>query len=271
MLRSTNEVRIIRSLNEVVRDRKEEAVSLLGTLQDVTQRRKADAQIRRSREELRQLADHLQSARESERISIAREIHDEMAQSLTAQKIDMVRLKSKLPQDDPLLTELSGEIMQSINQTINSVQRILTELRPALLDDLGLVAAIEWQVIEFQRRTKVQCHLVLPDDEPDLTPEQRTAMFRIMQESLSNILRHSNADEVWVELTVDEPWLSMSIVDNGKGISELEVMGSRSFGLMGMRERAHIFGGAVSIYGNEGKGTTIFATIPLKNKRGQVN
>lgn len=269
--RSNGEVRIVRALNEVVRDRKGEAVSLLGTLQDVTQRRQADAQLRRSHEELRQLADHLQSARESERISIAREIHDEMAQSLTAQKIDMVRLKSRLPQDEPFLTELSGEILQSINQTINSVQRILTELRPALLDDLGLVAAIEWQVTEFQRRTKVQCHLVLPDDEPALTPEQRTAMFRIMQESLSNILRHSNADEVWVELTVDEPWLSMSIVDNGKGISELEVQGSRSFGLMGMRERAHIFDGAVSIYGKEGKGTTIFATIPLNSKQGEVN
>ena len=269
--RSNNEVRIVRALNEVVRDRKGKAVSLLGTLQDVTQRRQAEAQLRRSHEELRRLTDHLQSARESERISIAREIHDEMAQSLTAQKIDMVRLKSRLPQDEPFLTELSGEILQSINQTINSVQRILTELRPALLDDLGLVAAIEWQVTEFQRRTERKCHLVLPDDEPDLTLKQRTAMFRIMQESLSNVLRHSNADEVWVELTVDKHWLLMSIVDNGKGISEVEVLDSRSFGLMGMRERAHIFGGTASIYGKEGKGTTVFVTIPLNSKRGKVN
>jgi len=271
VLRSTNEVRIVRALNEVVRNRKGEAVSLLGTLQDVTQRRQADARLRRSHEELRRLADHLQLARESERISIAREIHDEMAQSLTAQKIDMVRLKSKLPQDEPLLTELSGEILQSINKTITSVQRILTELRPALLDDLGLVAAIEWQVNEFQRRSEMRCHLVLPDDEAILTPEQRTAMFRIMQESLSNILRHSNADEVWVELTVDEPWLSMSIVDNGKGISELEVLSSGSFGLIGMRERAHIFSGSVSIHGKEGEGTTVSVRIPLNSKRGKVN
>ncbi len=160
VLRSNKEVRIVRSLNEVVRDRKGKAVSLLGTLQDITQRRQVDDQLKRSHEELRRLTDHLQLARESERISIARAIHDEMAQSLTAQKIDMVRLKSKLPQDVPILAELSGEILQSINQTISSVQRILTELRPALLDDLGLVAAIEWQVIEFQRRTGIQCHLV---------------------------------------------------------------------------------------------------------------
>ena len=104
-----------------------------------------------------------------------------------------------------------------------------------------------------------------------ITLKQRTAMFRIMQESLSNVLRHSNADEVWVELTVDKHWLLMSIVDNGKGISEVEVLDSRSFGLMGMRERAHIFGGTASIYGKEGKGTTVFVTIPLNSKRGKVN
>lgn len=271
VLRSNNEVRIVRSLNEVVRDRKGEAVSLLGTLQDVTQRRQVDAQLRRSHEELRRLTAHLQLARESERISIARAIHDEMGQSLTAQKIDMVRLKSKLPRDVPLLAELSEEILQSINQTISSVQRILTELRPALLDDLGLVAAIEWQVNEFQRRTKIQCHLVLPDDEPDLTLDQRTALFRIMQESLTNVLRHSNADTMWVELTVDGHWLLMSIIDNGKGISDLEVLGSHSFGLMGMHERAYIFGGSVNIHGKEGKGTTVFARIPLNSKRGRMN
>lgn len=268
--RSNGEVRIVRALNEVARNRKGEAVLLLGTLQDVTERRQADAQLRRSHEELRRLADHLQSARENERISIAREIHDEMAQSLTAQKIDLVRLRSKLP-DDPFLTEISEEILQSVNQTISSVQRILTELRPALLDDLGLVAAIEWQVKEFQRRAEMQCHFSLPEEEPELTHEERTALFRIMQESLSNVLRHSNATEVWLELIVDELWLLMNITDNGKGISDLEVLGSRSFGLMGMRERAHIFGGTVNIQGEEGEGTTVSVRIPLNGRRGKMN
>ncbi|MBT3204143.1 MAG: PAS domain S-box protein [Gammaproteobacteria bacterium] len=271
LLRSNNEVRIVRSLNEVIRDREGEAVLLLGTLQDVTQRRQTDAQLRRSHEDLRRLTGYLQSARENERISIARAIHDEMAQSLTAQKIDMVRLKSMLPRDVPLLEELSEEVLQSINQTISSVQRILTELRPALLDDLGLVAAIEWQVIEFQRRTGIQYHLVLPDDELDLTLDQRTALFRIMQESLSNVLRHSNADTVWVELIVDGHWLLMSIIDNGKGISDLEVLGSRSFGLMGMHERAYILGGNVNIHGKEGKGTNVSTRIPINIKQGSEN
>ena len=271
VLRSSGEKRLVRALNEVTRDRKGKAVSLLGTLQDCTVRRETETQLRRSREELRRLADHLQSAREHERIAIAREIHDEMAQSLTAQKIDLVRLKSRLPPGDPLLVELSEEILQSIDQTINSVQRILTELRPALLDDLGLVAAIEWQVNEFRRRTEMQCHLSLPDEEPDLTDKERTALFRIMQESLSNIQRHANATEISLALMVEGAWLSMEITDNGKGISDIELLGSRSFGLMGMRERAHIFGGNVNIQGEEGKGTTVSARIPLSGGRSTVN
>ncbi len=262
--RSNADVRFVLALNEVVRDRKGDAVSLLGTLQDVTERRLAEAQLKRNHEELRRLADHIQSAREDERISVAREIHDEMAQSLTAQKIDLVRLRSRLPDDDTYLTGLSGDILQSINQTIHSVQRILTELRPALLDDLGLLAAIEWQVDQFQQRTEMQCQLSLPDEEPALTQKERTALFRIMQESLSNILRHSNATKMCLELRVKGHWLLMNISDNGIGLSEIDVLDSKSFGLMGMRERAHIFGGSVNIEGEFGKGTTVSTRIPLK-------
>ena len=262
--RSNADVRFVMALNEVVRDRKGEAVSLLGTLQDVTERRLAEAQLKRNHEELRRLADHIQSAREDERISVAREIHDEMAQSLTAQKIDLVRLRSRLPEDDTYLTGLSGDILQSIDQTIHSVQRILTELRPALLDDLGLLAAIEWQVDQFQQRTEMQCQLSLPDEEPVLTHKERTALFRIMQESLSNILRHSNATKMCLELRVKGHWLLMKISDNGIGVSEIDVLDSKSFGLMGMRERAHIFGGSVNIEGDFGKGTTVSTRIPLK-------
>ncbi len=264
--RSNSEVRFVLALNEVVRDRKGEAVALLGTLQDVTERRLAEAQLKRNHEELRRLADHLQSAREDERISVAREIHDEMAQSLTAQKIDLVRLKSRLPADDTYLAGLSEDILQSINQTINSVQNILTELRPALLDDLGLLAAIEWQVDQFQQRTEMQCKLSLPSEEPKLTYKERTALFRIMQESLSNVLRHSNATQMVVELSVEGHWLLMTISDNGIGVLEIDVLDSKSFGLMGMRERAHIFGGTVTIEGSFGKGTIVSTRIPLKKQ-----
>ncbi|NOR19703.1 MAG: PAS domain S-box protein [Xanthomonadales bacterium] len=270
--RSKADVRFVLALNEVVRDRQGKAVQLLGTLQDITERRESELQLRHSHEKLRRLADHIQSARENERTSIAREIHDEMAQSLTAQKIDLVRLKSKLPNDDAYLTGLSEDILKSVNQTIASVQRILTELRPALLDDLGLLAAIEWQVEQFQKRAQINCHLVLPDEEPELSPKERTALFRVMQEALSNILRHSNATEMRLELIVEEPWLLMNISDNGKGVSDIEVLGSKSFGLMGMRERAHVFGGDVNIVGEDGKGTTVSTKIPLKRKmRSEVN
>jgi signal transduction histidine kinase len=232
-------------------------------LQDVTERYQAEAQLRRAYEEVRQLADHLQSARENERVAIAREIHDEMAQSLTAQKIDLVRLKSRLPDDDEFLTELAEDILQSINQTIDSVQRILMDLRPAMLDDLGLLAAIEWQIEQFQARTEMQCQLNLPDEEPKLTNKERTALFRIMQEALLNILRHSSATKMCLELRVGKSWLLMNISDNGIGLPESEVWGSRSFGLMGMRERAHVFGGKVIIKGEAGKGTTVSTRIPL--------
>ena len=262
--RRNKEVRYVRALNEVVRDHEGKPASLLGTLQDVTERFHAEAQLRHAYEELRQLADHLQSARENERMSIAREIHDEMAQSLTAQKIDLVRLRTRLPSDDTYLAGLSEDILQSINQTIESVQRILTELRPALLDDLGLLAAIEWQVDQFQNRTDMRCHLALPEEEPALTQKERTALFRIMQESLSNILRHSNATEVGLKLAVDKTGLLMNITDNGKGISNIDIQDSKSFGLIGMRERAHMFGGTVAIESEEGKGTTVSTRIPLK-------
>ena len=262
--RANNETRHVRVLNEVVRNRDGEAVTLLGTLQDVTERYQAESELRRAYEEVRQLADHLQSARESERVAIAREIHDEMAQSLTAQKIDLVRLKTKLPEDDTFLTGLAEDILASISQTIDSVQRILMNLRPALLDDLGLLAAIEWQVEQFQARTDMQCRLVLPEEEPELTQKERTALFRIMQEALSNILRHSGATAMCLQLRTGASWLLMKISDNGKGVSELEVSNSRSFGLMGMRERAHVFGGKVIIKGEEGKGTTVSTRIPLR-------
>jgi signal transduction histidine kinase len=270
VLREDNQVRYVRALNEVVRDRKGKPVSLLGTLQDVTDRRQAEEQLRKSHEELRWLADHLQSARENERISIAREIHDEMAQSLTAQKIDLVRLKSRLPPENAYLEALSGDILRSVNQTIASVQRILTELRPALLDDLGLLAAIEWQVEQFGKRAEIECHIEMPDEEPELTEKERTALFRIMQEALSNVLRHSNATEMRFELNVDNHWLQMSISDNGIGISEIDIQGSKSFGLMGMRERAHIFGGTVNINGKKGEGTTVLTRFPLNNRHGEV-
>jgi len=144
----------------------------------------------------------------------------------------------------------------------------MTELRPAILDDLGLVPAIEWQVEQFRKRTGIQCELTVVESEIDLVPEATTALFRIVQESLTNVARHSGARHVQIELARTDRWLSVGVKDDGKGISALDLESNRSFGLLGMRERAQVFGGQVDIDSAPGVGTTVHVAIPLPRFEG---
>lgn len=210
---------------------------------------------------LRNLAGYLQAAREEERGRIAREIHDEFGQALTALKMDLAWLGHRLPPDDPRqdkITAMSG----LVDSTIQLVRRIATELRPGLLDDLGLTAAIEWQAQEIAERTGLDISLNLGSREPALNRDLTTAVFRIFQETLTNIVRHAGATSVQVTLADDPRALTLTVQDNGRGITREQTTSPASLGLMGMRERARAFAGQVTIRGRPGQGTTVTVSIP---------
>lgn len=245
---------------------------LQGFMLDITERHLARVEIRRSQEQLRALSARLQNAREAERTHIAREIHDELGGALTALKMDVSKVlaayqagredeKSRM---DFISDRLSGA-MCLIDRTMESVRRIATELRPPILDELGIGAAIEWQVEEFKKRFGVRCELKNqwpPKLETDHSVS--TALFRIFQEMLTNVARHSEATAVIVSLSHDVDNLMLSVNDNGRGITEGERR--NALGLLGMQERAGIFGGKVDIRSAAGKGTVANLRIPFPKR-----
>jgi len=237
------------------------------TQQEVAERQEAEIELRRSQEDLRNLSTHLQSVREEERSGLAREIHDELGQILTALKMDLSWVGKRIPEKQELLFKKIEGMLQLVNVTIQTVKRISTELRPGLLDDLGLTAAVEWQAGEFQHRTGIQCKVSLGPDHIFLDREQSTAVFRIFQEALTNVTRHANATIVKVNLREKDGNLVLKVKDNGRGIKEKQITNSRSFGIIGMRERALTQGGEVKIRGIPGKGTVVTVSAPLNKER----
>ncbi|HLP18537.1 MAG TPA: PAS domain S-box protein [Bacteroidota bacterium] len=236
-------------------------------IRDITGHKHVEADLERSREELRELAAHLQSAREEERTSIAREIHDELGQDLTGLKMDLALLEDLVIEHvkAPELNEMTDRIQSMsdlLNQTVHSVRKIISELRPVLLDKLGLSAAIEWQAEEFQSRTGIVCECYLTADDTSFPRDCATAVYRIFQESLTNVLRHAEATRVTVSFGRDESGFELEVRDNGVGIDRDAPSKTKSFGLIGMRERAHMFSGSVEILGTPGKGTTVRLVIP---------
>ncbi|MFB0515404.1 MAG: PAS domain S-box protein [Candidatus Neomarinimicrobiota bacterium] len=248
-----------------VRDAQGKVKYYEGTLTDITELKRAEDQLRESREQLRSLSAHLQSVREDERTQIAREIHDELGQELTALKMDLSWLKSKLRKDQQPLEEKANAMGELSNSMIQTVKRITSELRPAILDDLGVAAAIDWELGEFHKRTGIKCDLKLEPEDIVLDPDRSTAVYRIFQETLTNVSRHAQASTVTVTLRLRRKKLNLEIGDDGVGISEEQITNSRSLGLIGMHERAVQFGGEVRIEGREGQGTTVSVTIPLDN------
>jgi signal transduction histidine kinase len=216
-----------------------------------------------SGEQFRNLSAYLQAAREEERKSIAREIHDELGQVLTTMKLELSLLREEVLHDVTAATQRIQSLEETVDETIHSVKRIITKLRPGLLDDLGLTAAIEWQANEFQRRTGIVCEVLTDPDERKINTEISTAIFRIFQETLTNITRHSKATRVTVNLIQAEDVLELQIHDNGRGITPEEINDPKSFGLIGMRERAQYWQGAVEIKGEPNLGTTITVRFPL--------
>jgi PAS domain S-box-containing protein len=232
---------------------------------EVQERTRAEAEARRSQEQLRALTAHLERVREDERTRISREIHDELGQLLTSLKIDFSWVARELSGEQEALRAKVRTMGTLINTTIQSVRRIAGELRPGLLDDLGLMAAIEWQVQEFQSRMGIRMRLTAEPSELDLDRERSTAVFRILQEALTNVARHAEATHIHINLKADAERLILEVIDDGKGITPQALADRRSLGLLGMRERALLLGGEVVVSGRPGRGTTVTLVMPLKS------
>lgn len=232
---------------------------------DVTQKITAEEALKKSHEELRQLATHLEKVRETERTNIAREIHDELGQQLTGLKMDISWLNRKLKNQDKDVQMKINETIQLIDTTVKTVRRIATELRPSILDDLGLLAAMEWQSEEFEKRSEISCVFSSNVSEAKVNPDLATGIFRIYQECLTNVLRHSEATRVTSFLQIKDHILVLTITDNGKGFVEKEIADKKTLGLLGMKERTNLLGGTYEITSRPGKGTSVLIIVPLRD------
>jgi signal transduction histidine kinase len=224
--------------------------------------RASEAKLKHTNETLRRLAAHAENIKEGERKRIAREIHDDLGQNLLALRIEAEMLSLRTGTRHPHLNERARRTLTQIDTTIKSVRQIINDLRPHVLD-LGLNAAVDWQIADFRRRTGIACELVEHEGEIVVSDRCATALFRILQESLTNISRHAHATDVEVHLQVQQNRIAMTIRDNGVGLPATTERKPGSFGLIGIEERVKILGGTVAITGRPGGGTTVAVTVPL--------
>jgi len=235
---------------------------------EIADRVRAEEQSRASLDLLRALAARLQNAREEERTSIAREIHDELGQACTAIKMDLALIGHKATKRQTRLRAKVDSAIQLVDGMIVTLRRIASDLRPRTLDDLGLTAALEWQAQEFERRTRIRCRVALPREPPVLDAERSTAIFRIFQESLTNVARHAHATRVEARLEREASHLIFQVRDNGRGFDPEEAKARKSLGLVGMQERALLLNGELKVEGVPGTGTTMTLRIPLPPSAG---
>lgn len=233
-------------------------------LRDITLRLEREDELRRSNRQLRELSASLQSVREEERTRIARELHDDLGQQLTGLRMNLSWMGSKLRADNPELSEKVTGLQRQIDMTIASVRRITAELRPLMLDDLGLFAAVGWLTEDVAKKTGLEVDAHLDPVEPELDMDTSSALFRIVQESLTNVVRHADASCVHVALEVAGKFLILRVEDDGKGMGPADQVKPRSFGLLGIRERAYILGGEVRLSSRPGRGTSIEVAVPLR-------
>ena len=236
----------------------------LGIQRDITNRHRAQEEVMRSREELRALAARLETAREQERTRIAHQVHDELGQALTGLKLDLAWMEQRLSQcAPPDVTERGRNILGRMDRLMESVREIVTELRPSVLDHLGLPSAIEWQAQDFAERTGLALDLEIAASDEFASDEFASPVFRMLQEALTNVARHANATRVSVTYRRDPRLLSLDVSDNGRGITASELRGTNSLGLLSLRERALACGGSIEITGAPGRGTTVSLRVPL--------
>jgi PAS domain S-box-containing protein len=241
-------------------------INWFGTSTDIEDLKRAEEKLRATSEQLRALSARLQSAREEEGIRIAREIHDELGTTLTSLRWELEGVKKAIPESVLANGELTKKLEAMVELTdtmVTVVRRIASDLRPVVLDVLGLEEAIEWQARQFQDRTGIAVNYESSGDSIGLNPAQSTAVFRIFQEALTNVLRHARATRLAVTVEEDSGVFVLMIRDNGRGITESERTGALSIGLLGMQERAHLIGGQLDVSGIEGEGTTVSLRVPI--------
>jgi len=256
-----------------LRDEQGNLVKWYGVSIDIEDRKQAEEKLKATSEQLRAFSASLQSAREEEATRIAREIHDDLGAALTSLKLELESIKrEELPStsdaDFSRLREKRETMVQLIDEALDTVRRISSELRPSVLDDLGLLVAIKWQAQQFQNRTGIVVHYDCLLDNVDLNQAQSTAVFRIFQEALTNILRHAQATRVNIQMNEEDGQFILTISDNGRGVTADEKSRSESLGLLGMQERAYLIGGNINITGFDGKGTVVAVRIPISGQPG---
>jgi len=262
IVRPDGSIRWIRDRGFPIRDEAGQLYRVVRITEDITDRKRVESELQQSFEQLRALAARLQNIREEERTRVSREIHDELGQALTAIKMDLSSWICELTPEKAACPPRAAAILNLIDSTIKTVRRISTDLRPGILDDLGLVAAVEWACEEFESRTGTECYLDLPKSDIATDRERATALFRIFQETLTNVARHAGATELRVRLAEEEKVLRLELRDNGKGLDVGGLAPGESLGILGMRERALLLGGELTITGAAGLGTTVTARIP---------
>ena len=263
IIRKDGAIRYVLSESRYEFNNEGKPIGLYGIVHDVTEIKKAENEIRLMNEQLRLLSEHQQNIREEERTHIAREIHDELGQQLTVMKMDVSWLNKKLGAIDETVGKKTLELSKILDETVKTVRRIASELRPSLLDDLGLVAAIEWQLNEFEKRSGIKAELKKMRIEPLLPDAARTGLFRIVQESLTNVARHANAKKVTISLQQKKGLLVLKIEDDGIGFDKEKITGKKTLGILGMKERTSVMGGTYEIESASGKGTIVSVTVPF--------
>jgi two-component system sensor histidine kinase UhpB len=260
--------RVHEELERGVQERTAELSKAIDILQEqIAERHKVEDHLRRSQDQLHALSTRLLSMLEEERTRIARETHDELGQALTALKIALAWIRQRLPADQKPVQDKADQMAHLIDTTVQATRRIATELRPRVLDDLGLVPALEWHVREFQERTGIVCAFTRSHEDIAVDPGRATTLFRICQEALTNVARHAHATRVDLILALAGAALRLEVRDDGRGIPDEAVADPKSLGLLGMRERVLPWGGDIHIRGIQGRGTVVNVHIPLEGNQ----
>ncbi len=259
-----NTERWLRDRAYTVHDETGAVCRVAGVVEDITKYKLAEQALEESRAQLRELVLRQNWDREMLRTRIAREIHDELGQSLMALNLNMYWLKHRLPEEKEELADKAQEMIDMIVGIVKSVQQISSELRPSMLDDLGLAPTMSWYLKQFQDRSGIHCDVTIRIDDEQVDSDHATAVYRILQEAITNIARHSDADAITVVAETRDDYLNMEIRDNGKGFDKNNINMSESFGLIGMRERACALGGELEIVGKSGEGVRLNLIMPIK-------